>query len=699
MTFLNPAFLFGLIAITIPIVLHFLNLRKLKQVEFSTLLFLKELQKTKIKRIKIKQLLLLIIRSLIIIFLALAFSRPTIKETSFGSNSTAKTSAVIIIDNTFSMSLVTEKGSLLNQSKVIAKNILSNLNEGDDVTIIPIGNLYQKNILPTNNLLDAQKQIEDIEIAEISYTTNQALIEAAKIIYQSKNFNKEIFLLTDCQKYRLHNDEEELSSFGKLFSNSARLFLIDVSKDDFANLGIVEFTSDNQIYELGKEISFSVTVKNYSKENSSNNVVSLFINDKRSAQKSITLKSEDSKTISLETTLQDTGLVKFSVELEDDNIVYDNKRFYSVYIPNEISVVILSDNPDDSQFIKHVIGLNPKIKLYETSSSKISSMNFKKYDLIFLLGTEKIPNVDKIKSYLAESGNLILSPSSTNNKTSFADFCKSVGINSQFDEIGKASNDESIMEFSSYDFNHPLLKNIFQENSKVKIQSPEIYKYFRFKNSGKEKNIIRFLDGAPFLFETELSKSKILVFTSALSLSWNDFPLKSFFAPIISKIVHYYSIKLNDEKYLVGDELNIDISKATSSRLIIKKENSPKEIINLDSLTDKSNSIYKNTTTKGVYEVYSSDKLLNYFDLNVDERESTQEKYSISEFEEYLKKIEFQGKFFNLDKDDNFNKKIYESRFGTELWKYFLIIVLLLAIVESLISRNTKKDLVTLSQA
>lgn len=68
MIFLNPSILFGLLAATIPILIHILNLRKLQKVEFSTLSFLKELQKSKIRKIKIKQWLLLLLRTLIIIF-------------------------------------------------------------------------------------------------------------------------------------------------------------------------------------------------------------------------------------------------------------------------------------------------------------------------------------------------------------------------------------------------------------------------------------------------------------------------------------------------------------------------------------------------------------------------------------------------------------------------------------------------------
>ena len=59
MTFLNPFVLFGLAAAAIPILIHLFNIRKLRTIEFSTLTFLKELNKNKIRRIKIRQWLLL----------------------------------------------------------------------------------------------------------------------------------------------------------------------------------------------------------------------------------------------------------------------------------------------------------------------------------------------------------------------------------------------------------------------------------------------------------------------------------------------------------------------------------------------------------------------------------------------------------------------------------------------------------------
>src|SRR3974377_1479352 len=84
MTFLTPFVLFGLAAAAIPLLLHLLNLRNLRTVEFSSVRFLKELQKTSLRRVRFKQILLLILRTLLIAAIVLAFSRPALRVSLAG---------------------------------------------------------------------------------------------------------------------------------------------------------------------------------------------------------------------------------------------------------------------------------------------------------------------------------------------------------------------------------------------------------------------------------------------------------------------------------------------------------------------------------------------------------------------------------------------------------------------------------------
>lgn len=695
MTFLNPAVLFGLLAASIPIVIHFLNLRKLKTIEFSTLSFLKELQKTKIRRIKLKQWLLLLLRVLIIMFLVLAFARPTLKTISFGETSSAKTTAVIILDNTFSMSVVGENGSRLNNFKQIAKNLLNNFQPGDEVALVTYNN--NKLTVPSSNFTQIKKEINDVEISNVSGTINEAMITASRVLFASKNFNKEIYLLSDLQKTRFVNAEAEISQIGKTLSPDTRLYIWKNNSIDITNLGIEELKPNNQLYELGKEVSFSALIKNYSNNSVNENVVSFFINGKRSAQKSISLSAGESKEIPFETTLQDTGLVEFSAELEDDVVLQDNKRFFSVFIPSKISLLISFEKPEDTKYIKLALGIpSEKIKLTEVGLNQAYSATLNKFDVVMFVGTDGLIDYKAINDYTLSGGNIIAMPGSQTTLNGFQNFCKNLQLSTPTAFVGKPGSPDSFSQFSRTDFQHPLLKNIFEEKSKTQIESPEVFCYFKNSTGSNGKVIISLADNSSFLSEHQAGKGKIILFNSAPVLSWNSFPLKAFFAPLINKTLLYSSVSIeNDSTLVCGEEIIANISRALSKQIKVKSPSGIEEYYNTDSLVNKNFLPFRNTNEAGTYTTISNNSLLDYFSINHDKRESNLELSSESELEEYLSKIGYEGKLISLSGDKDYLKEIYQSRFGTELWRFFLIIVLMLAIAESLLAKSTKKDLTT----
>ncbi|MEK6553270.1 MAG: BatA and WFA domain-containing protein [Bacteroidota bacterium] len=696
MTFLNPAILFGLIAVSIPIVLHFLNLRKLKRVEFSTLAFLKELQKTKIKRIKLKQWLLLLMRIAIIIFLVMAFARPTVKNFSIGNSSAAKTTAVIILDNTFSMSVVTGNGSYLNRARQIAKNLLSNFQDGDEIILFGVGNLSNEAAQPTANNKQVAKQIDELEISVVSRTLNESVVKAAQVLYQSNNYNKEIYLLTDMQKGRIYNSSNEFSNLSSIFNSNVRLYLIDLSEKDPVNLGIEEIKPNNQIFEKGKTVSFDVSVKNYSKQSVNNSVASLFVNGKRSAQQSVNLAAGESKIIPFETTLLDTGLVEINAELEDDDILQDNKRFFSVYVPDKISVLFLTDNRDDAKFVRIAIDdpAKQKVKITENSLSQVSSLNLKNYDAVIVIGSERNTDWKNLIGFTESGGGLILMPGSQSTLSNFQKLCNSLNISSPVSALGKINSQDSPALFDKINYQDPLFADLFENNKQQQVESPEIYYYFKIVPGGNGKNIISMFDGSSFLSEYKLGAGKVFLFNSSLNLSWNNFPLKGFFAPLINRLLLYSSSKVKEQNTITtGQEITADISNHSISQIKVEKPGGDNEYVNSDSLTNQNYFTYTKTDEAGTYKFFSSDKLLDYISVNHDPKESVLDKADFSEFEDYLKQISFEGKVYSLSPNDDFTKVIYQSRFGTELWKYFLIAVLILAMAESLLARNTKKDL------
>ena len=692
MTFLNPAILFGLFAAGIPIALHFLNLRNLKKVNFSTLSFLKELQKTKIKKIKLKQWLLLLLRTSIIILLVMAFARPALKGPLGGGSAPAQTSAVIIIDNTFCMSALTANGSHLNQAKNIAKNLLSGFRKNDDVTIIPVSEPGRAGNRESTDFSSVSREIDNLQISPVSGTLYGAITAAAGIIGDSKNFNKEIYILTDLQKGRFYDSIKELSDLSSVLNNKVRLFLIDLGDKQPANAGIDDIWLNSQIIEKGKKISVGAKIRNYSSNQAAKSVLSLFVNGRRSAQQNIELNASGTKEISFQIALNDTGLIELSAELEDDDIPGDNKRYLGVYVPARISVLILTDNHEDGRFVRLAAG-NSDASITESEYSKLPSLKLNGYDAIILFDPGKSFDTGNLLSYIESGHGIVLMPGSRTTLPGFRNFCASFGIPAPSSAVGKQGLTESITRFDKTDFQNPVFSDLF-ENKKERLESPGIYYYFKILPGPSGKNLISLTDNSSFLSEYSRGTGKIFLFSSAPLPDWNNFPLKGFFAPLMTKIIFncaYRGSNLNSS--IAGLPIDVNISAGPLSQIRVIRPDGRFEMINTDSLASKKYLSYSETNSLGIFRFYSGGKLLDYWSINHDPRESVAEAETHSAFNNFLKEISFGGTSFLIQPSDDIQKVVYQSRFGTELWKYFLLTVLFLALLESLVSRAARKDM------
>jgi len=699
MTFLNPAVLFGLIATAIPVLIHLLNLRKLKKIDFSTLSFLKELQKNKIRRIKVKQWLLLALRFLVILFLVGAFARPALKGVSLGgTTSSAKTTAVLVLDNTFSMSVVNEKGSYFNQAKQVLKNLLNQFQDGDELILILVSDVSQHEPLPTTNLNELRKQIDEAEISSVSGTIHNSILKAAKCLEQSRNFNKEIYLLSDFQKSRLTNPGEAISDLSILLDEKVKMYLFDFTGKEVFNTGIDNLEVNNQIFEKDKPISFTATITNYSKQPVNNLVASLFINGERSAQQSINLSDGESKKVFFETVLKATGNVEIMAEIEDDDILQDNKRFLNITVPDKISVVIFSEVESDVRFVELAIKSgeeNNNISLVKKNINQLLSVNLDNYDAVFLVGTDISSYSDRLNSYLSGGGGIFLMPGSHTNLQAIRATTSKFHLPPVVSEVGKSGAAQSVALFDKVDFEHPVFAHLFEKDAKKQIESPEIYHYFKIFTQGKGKNIISLSDNSSFLSEYKTGEGKVLFMSASPTLDWANLPLKGIFVPLIYKSIFYLAYK--DQQILshfAGDNVDISLRNSSLPQLKIVEPGKTEEFLTIGNQAGLNYISYNKTDETGIYKVYSGQNLLDDFSVNHNLLESNTTKLSDDEMNDYLKKINFKGKYINLKPDENYSVKIRQARFGSELWRLFLIVAFILAVIEMMIARSGKKDVI-----
>lgn len=702
MTFLNPAVLIGLIAASIPILIHLFNLRKLKKIEFSTLAFLKELQKNKIRKIKLKQWILLALRVLIIMLLVFAFARPTLRGLAIGgTTSAAKTTAVFIIDNTFSMSVIDNQGSLLNQAKASVKNLLKNFQEGDEASLILVSQSDNRDITISKNIADFQKSLDAIQPSFASGILHPALAKAVKVLSQSKNFNKEIYILSDFQDGRLF-DEKTISDFSKVLNENVRLYAINYSGKDVYNLGIDDIKVNTQIFEQEKPVNFSVTLTNYSNRSASNVILSLFVNSERSAQVSTSLESGESKQLTFDAVIKSAGFINVFAEIEDDEVLQDNRRYTNFFVPEKIPLIIFADDPSDTRFFELALTTGENIGTFRVTKknlNELSAHDLKRYEVVTIIGSQNLNAFEKLKNFVFEGGSLIIAPGSKSSLADYQRLLNELELPAPVSIVGKAGDPQNIILFETTDLNHPVFQNIFINKEKTKIESPNIYSYFKFTTQGKGRSIISLQDGSSFLSEYKIKSGKVFLFSSAPILGWGNFPLKSIFVPLINKAVLYLASKDKSEaNILAGNNIDIDVRGRGAAQLKITRPDNSEDFILVDKTVDNYFVKYEKTNLTGNYKIQLGSNTIDVVSVNADPLESKEKFLTKSDFESYLNKINFNGSFFWMNKADNIGDEVVKARFGSELWKHFLIAALFLAFIEMLVARNAKKDLVEIGK-
>lgn len=690
MVLLNPTVLLGLLAASIPILIHLLNFRKLKKVEFSTLTFLKELQKSKIKKIKIKQWLLLALRTLIIIFLVLAFARPTLENVNFaGTASAAKSSIAFVLDNSLSMSYLTEKGSNFNRSKKIIKDILKQFDDGNEFYFVTTSDSVKE----TSNKQNAEQILDDIKITQIVNPTSSAIEKAKDILTKSQNINKEIYVISDFQESTfLHKDTIMSDS-----NENIKLYYFDLSINQPENYSVSNLKLKSSIIEINKPLSFSVNVSNFSANPQSNLSVSLYLNNERVAQQNVSLQPVQIKTVEFESTLKNTGLIEARAELEDDNILDDNICYLDFNAPEKIGVLLLADVINDLNFLDAALNAatnSGRIIVSKKSVSDISFVNLNNFDVVILVTSG---NVDSkpISNYINSGGRLILFPNNSVDISKLNNLLNNLNLPKVQKIIKTENTNLDYAEFGKIDMNNPLFKNIFTNTKRQQIESPNIIKYLNFSKSQNLRPIIQLNDNSLFLGKTDFNTSKVLLFGISPDLNSGNFPFKNIFSPLITRSVLYLTSNQEILNYLVGENIPLKISNYNFPIIDVDFPGG-NEKINLQNVNAKYFD-FENDLIAGSYKFSANNKLINFAGVNINPIESDLKKIEGDSLNVYFTKL-FGNQYMTLNSNENYLQRITQARYGTELWKLFLLLAFLLALIEMFIARSTKKDLLNVSQ-
>ncbi len=722
MTFLNPYALFALVAASFPVLFHLFAQRRARRVEFSSIRFLKQLEKSSMRKVKIRQLLLLILRTLLIACLVLAFSRPALRGTmgSFLGASHANTTAILLFDNSASMMRANTSGTYIKQAQDAAIKISDALEDGDELIIVPIASIENgKQYRRLHDRQEIRKAITDLSATDAPAQLDNALHVASAELARSANVNKEVYLISDNQADNLKTLPAGDSTL-KLFDEKTVFFPITISAGaPSRNLSIDSLKTITTVFEQGRSVEFSATIRNTGESAVENAVVSLFYNDERVTQQTIaSIASGKTETVTLSAVPKTTGILAVRTELEEDALAFDNKRYLTLDLPAAEHIALFSNSPGDGQYI--ALALEQSLSENGTSSYIVEEHRLEelrmlpslrsRLDGVFIeIGSTAITAADltALKEYISAGGTVVLFPLADITPSDFTAIAAPLSLPALQSVEGSLNTGAAYSSIASFDLAHPFFRGMFDENSLPNtrgIESPKIYRHYKFTQSGT--SLIKLSDGSPLLSEIKVGKGTVLLYSIPPNFSYSDLPRKPIFLPLIRRSAAYLSSlssgkQLAVASYTTGEPadliLPVTASVQTGERLLVKGPNAQAVRIEVKGTANGGKHIQLDQTPfAGIYSIFkdaeSKEPIVSYA-INGSTLESNTTSASAADLQTAIKKTGIAPANYHpiATTEKDLTTFIKQSRFGVELWQIALAIAIACAIAEMLIAREAKE--------
>lgn len=695
MGFLNSLLLvFGAFAL-VPILVHLLNRHRVKVVMFSSLRYLKSLQKTRMRRIRIRQLLLLILRMLIVIAIVAAFARPTLKgDYSSGFGSAARTSAVILLDNSLSMTAETRDGTLFESGRDFVFRLLDVFGEGDEILFATFNSGLEMS--GDKFLLDATVMERAVGESEVSYLTTdpgQALIKANEFLSQSMNSIREMYVISDYSEFGWAT----FSGIGDAnpLPEMAALYVIPVIDPEPDNIKIKSLDFGRQLVYPERPVKIACLAANDNNVRVDGILASLFIDGKRVGQADFDIPALGEAKIEFVHTFDKPGFHYGYVELPDDAIPGDNRFYFTLNIPRTIKVLAIGNTEEDNLYTK--LAVRPKadtptqIEIRSIGLSSLPREDLFTYDCIVLNAVEYLSEsaFSAIDKFVSSGGNILLFvPPNGDQK-----FYNSRVLRRYFDSqlLGDRTVEPGAGYYSLENFavSHPIFSRYTDLEKLPEIRFVRITRI----NAGDKVRILgRYSSGDPAILETDWGQGKAVLFAGDLKIESSEFVRHSLFVTFINRTIEYLASDMArmSGSQLVGETNDLVLSGITPGQQTEILDPAGERRLTSPKFSGRTSYFStRDALIPGIYRILASDTTVGMFALNVNTDETLQR---------YLESGEIAGRMpeYNstvLDpKDSQFADVINENRHGREIWHLFLLAALGLIAVEMFVARSGRSE-------
>lgn len=533
MIFTNPLFLWGLLAVAIPIAVHLFNFRRYKKVYFSNVDRLMELHTESRRRNDLRRWLVLAMRILAIVFLVLAFAQPVVTDGKSAIKS-GQTVVSIYVDNSYSMESATTDGSQLAAACRKAGEVAASYGIGDRFQLLTADlDGGSQRWLSREELADA---LEALQYSPASPLLSDVVRRQLDFMRQSGAANRHAYVISDFQ--RSGSDLDMLPA-----DSMALVTLVPLEGAGADNIYIDTVLLDAPAYFVGGRVSAKVTVRNSGSRDAEKVPVKLYADGRERALATVDIASGGSASVALVFSIERSGWVDGRVEIDDYPVTFDDSYNFALLAGDAINMIEI-DGFAANENLRKLFGGDTVVHYSNVSRVPASLAGI---DFVVLNEAKTLASgeAQQLAAWVNDGGSLLVVPAAENVGQGVGEMLASMNA-PQFLRWVKRST-----RANTVDYDNALYREVFGGRDED-MELPTVQGHHAMGGQVVKQSVITLADGTDLLSVTPYGQGRVYIASTPLRAEWTDFVGQALFVPTIYNMA-LYSRPLPPVSHTLGD--------------------------------------------------------------------------------------------------------------------------------------------------
>jgi hypothetical protein len=556
--FLTPLFLAGLALLAIPVIMHLRRRHTSRVQAFPSLMFLRQIQQSTMRRRRIRHWSLLALRSLALAALVIAFARPLFRGDAIAADrgSTGR-EVIVLLDNSWSMGFEDR----FARAKEAAAQRFASLGPGDSATLIVFSDQARVEAQAVGDSEQLGQIVAETTIDPHGTRFAPALKLARKAVLDSRLPSREVVLISDFQRIGWERGEDLRLPPG------TEITWVDLSsgKDAAApsNLAVAGLVLDRSLDGERERVVAQARVTRRGGEGPTTASLALELGGREVGRREVELLPDASTLVAFEPFSLPQGISRGRVILTGDSLAPDNEYVFVLSRAQALPVVLIDDGRAaggaSGFFVEQALrlGQDPVIDVRRRPANGLGASDLGQAAVVVVSDVALDGEaVRRIQRFVEEGGGLVVALGSRSESTHTA--LAGAGLVPGPAGSGAGEPGTRIARIASVERTHPWLEPFAGPRS-GDFGTARFFRHRKVQTGPEDRILARFDDGDAALVERTVGEGRVLVWTSTFDTYWNDFALQPVFLPFMHQITKSLAgFRPPPTSQIVGDVVDLD---------------------------------------------------------------------------------------------------------------------------------------------